>query len=80
MALSALGFEDPQEQPDKPETKGLPPFGWVTFFGTQTMPDGTGVALSCTIAAEYAGSVPVVRQCHSGIKYLRDVVLEDHKK
>jgi len=80
MELSGLGFELPQEDPKRPETKGLAPFPWVVFLATETMPDGTGLVLSCTLAGSEAMKIPPVQMCHAGMKHLRDRMLDLHKK
>lgn len=80
MEFTALGFEKPQDDPAHPETKGLAPAQWVVFFGTQGMPDGSSIAVSCSIAGSNVTNVDVVRQCHTGMKHLRDTMLVAHAK
>lgn len=80
MEFTTLGFEKPQEDPKAPETKGLQPAQWVVFFGTQDMPDGATIAVSCTIAGSNVTSVETVRKCHTGMRLLRDTMLSQHGK
>lgn len=80
LEFSTLGFELQQDDPKHPETKGLAPFPWVVFFGTETLPDGAGLVVSCTIAGSSAGDVAKVAACHEGMKILRETMHAKHKK
>lgn len=71
MEFSTLGFED------KPLPSGAPN-QWIVFLGTQTMPDGTGITVWCSIIASEVNNIGTVRQCHTGMKHLRDTLLSVH--
>lgn len=73
MELSTFGFEDTHGP-------GGAVTGWVVFLATQTMPDGTGIAVWCSIHAGEVNNETTVRQCHTGMKHLRDTMHSVHGK
>jgi hypothetical protein len=80
MDVAVLGFERVIDDGTRPENRGLPPQQWIVFFGTQSMPDGTGLVVSCTLTASEASVPASIRGCHTGMKLLRDVMLAAHAK
>lgn len=71
MELSAIGLE---------QTVNGAVIGSVTFIGTQPMPDGSGITVWCRINSETVYLPDGVKQCHTGMKLLRDRMVEVHKK
>jgi hypothetical protein len=71
MELTGLGLE---------KTVDGAAIGMVVFVGTQAMPDGTSITAWCNINKEMVYMPQGVQQCHTGMKILRDRMLEVHQK
>lgn len=52
----------------------------VVFVGTQTMPDGSGITAWCSIGKDTVYMPQGVQHCHTGMKLLRDRMVELHRK